>query len=50
MNFPVVKTADDLDTLRHDSAHLLAQAGAELTTQNRYPSSQSGNQTGQAEN
>ncbi|OAI15903.1 threonine--tRNA ligase [Methylomonas lenta] len=35
MNFPVVKTADDLDTLRHDSAHLLAQAVKEL-----YPDTQ----------
>lgn len=30
MNASIVKTADDLDTLRHDSAHLPAQAVKEL--------------------
>lgn len=35
MNASAVKTADDLDTLRHDTAHLLAQAVKEL-----YPDTQ----------
>ncbi|OQW78720.1 MAG: threonine--tRNA ligase [Proteobacteria bacterium ST_bin11] len=35
MNSPVIKTDEDLDTLRHDTAHLLAQAVKEL-----YPDTQ----------